>query len=186
MQQQQQQRSLTNSRQQTPLQQQNYHQHQSQHRLMDATNRPVSYIDIIRSKSSTGESCSSVCSVEAPNQRMQRHNYSIAEFNKFKTKLLKNHSRNYFIYDNSNLNNKLQRQLHQPLFQFQPVTQPHDFQNSLNKEHLSQIKSIYETIQRANNLKKQSVIEMRRMNYLNSIKNTHEVLSNSLSVTKLN
>lgn len=162
---------------------------------MEATNRPLSYIDIIRSKSSTGESGSSVCSVESPGQqRIQRHNYSVAEFNKFKSKLLKNHSRNYYIYDNANLNNnndgRLRSSYYQqpaPMFQFQPANIQQNLQkNSLNKEHISQIKSIYETIQRANNLKKQSSVEMRRMNYLNSIKNTHDVLSNSLSVTKLN
>lgn len=165
-------------------------------RFVDATTRQVSYIDIIRSKSSTGESSSSICSIELPGQKMQRHNYTVAEFNKFKSKLLKNHSRNYFIFDRANLNNNsndcriksshLQQPVQpQPMFQLQPVNQQQVASASpIIKQHISQIKSIYETIQRANS-KKQSTVELRRLNYLNTLKNTQEVLSNSLSVTKL-
>ena len=173
-------------------QNQNYTASQ-QMRLIDASTRQVSYIDIIRSKSSTGESSSSICSVEFHGQKMQRHNYSVAEFNKFKSKLLKNHSRNYYIFDRANISNNnndcriksnfYQPPLTQPMFQLQPVEQVPPT-NPIIKQHISQIKSFYETIQRAN-IKKQSTIDMRRLNYLNTLKNTQKVLSNSLSVTKL-
>ena len=177
-------------------QNQNYTASQ-QMRFVDASTRQVSYIDIIRSKSSTGESSSSICSVELLGQKMQKHNYTVAEFNKFKSKLLKNHSRNYYIFDRANLSsnnsdcriktNHYQPPLNhsQPMFQLQPVSKQQVVSTSpIIKQHISQIKSIYETIQRAN-IKKQSTVDIRRLNYLNSLKNTHEVLSNSLSVTKL-
>jgi hypothetical protein len=157
----------------------------------ESASRQFTYIDIIRSKSSTGESSSSICSIEIPAQ-LQRQNYTVAEFNKFKNKLLKNHSRNYFIYDRANLNTNevriksgyLQQPLAQPMFQLQPINQLPIPISSVNKQHISQIKSIYETIQRAN-IKKQSSTEQRRIAYFNSLKNSQEVLSNSLSVTKL-
>jgi hypothetical protein len=158
----------------------------------ESASRQFTYIDIIRSKSSTGESSSSICSIEIPAQQLQRQNYTVAEFNKFKNKLLKNHSRNYFIYDRANLNTNevriksgyLQQPLAQPMFQLQPINQLPIPISSVNKQHISQIKSIYETIQRAN-IKKQSSTEQRRIAYFNSLKNSQEVLSNSLSVTKL-
>lgn len=52
------------------------------------------------------------------------------------------------------------------------------------ERQLSQIKSIYETIQRANNSRLFS-LEMRRSNYLNNAKNANNILTSSLMVQKM-
>ena len=105
----------------------------------------MSYMDIIRSKSSA-ESCSSIHSnhnhntndFQAASKRNNstRHSYTVAEFNKFKNKLLKNHSRNYYLYDSINLNNEFlknngeqQQDNHKPLInQTQPTLIQHGYQ----------------------------------------------------------
>lgn len=173
--------------------------------------KPMSYMDIIRSKSSA-ESCSSIHSnhnhntndFQAASKRNNstRHSYTVAEFNKFKNKLLKNHSRNYYLYDSINLNNEFlknngeqQQDNHKPLInQTQPTLIQHGYQivtDNVDISHkpkperqLSQIKSIYETIQRANNSKIFS-LDMRRSNYLNNMRNTNNVLTSSLMVQKM-
>lgn len=165
-------------------------------------------MDIIRSKSSA-ESSSSIHSSNdishfqtASKRNNTRHSYTVAEFNKFKNKLLKNHSRNYYTYDSINLNNEFlknngeqQPENHKPLInQTQPVLIQHGYQimtDNVDISHkpkperqLSQIKSIYETIQRANNSKIFS-LDMRRSNYLNNMKNTNNILTSSLMVQKM-
>ena len=163
--------------------------------------KAFSYMEIIRSKSGA-ESNSSFYSHELNSKRVNpRHNYSVADFNKFKNKLLKNHSRNYYIYDSVNLNNEFLKshaesmiENYKPIInQIQPPSQSNHSTQSTPSEnltrsrpekHISQIKSIYETIQRANNAKIFS-LETRRSNYLNNIKNSESILSSSLMVQKI-
>lgn len=66
-------------------------------------------MEVLRVKASTDSS--STCE-SSPTQTFttanKRHNprqsYTVAEFNKFKNRLLKNHSRNYYQYDSINMN----------------------------------------------------------------------------------
>ncbi len=171
-------------------------------------------MDIIRAKSSIAESYSSVNSyafttdptinttasfTSASHRNNTRHSYTAAEFNKFKSRLLKNHSRNYYAYDNINLNSELlrnngeskdenQKTLLGQTFVQHGYSLPNDNVDIAHKnkpeKQLSQIKSIYETIQRANNSRVFS-LEMRRSNYLNNLKNTNNALTNSLMIQKM-
>jgi len=162
-------------------------------------------MDIVRAKSSAGDFCSSVHSYAfsaepASSRGHPRHSYTTAEFNKFKSRLLKNHSRNYYAYDSVNLNNEFLKNsgelkdeqqkslLSQPgLFQqghsLAAASDSADISHKPDRQ-LSQIKSIYETIQRANNSRIFS-LDMRRSNYLNSLRNTDNVLTSSLLIQKM-
>ena len=161
--------------------------------------KAFSYMEIIRTKSGA-DSNSSFYSHELNSKRVNpRHNYSVADFNKFKNKLLKNHSRNYYIYDSVNLNNEFLKshaesmiENYKPIInQIQPPphlsaqsTPTENLTKARPEKHMSQIKSIYETIQRANNAKIFS-LETRRSNYLNNIRNSESILSSSLMVQKI-
>jgi hypothetical protein len=52
------------------------------------------------------------------------------------------------------------------------------------ERQLSQIKSIYETIQRANNSRLFS-LDLRRSNYTAGLKNTNNILTSSLMIQKM-
>lgn len=178
-------------------------------RNLNIQSKPVTFIEIVRSKSSA-DSASSIQSSETHhfqgvNKRNNaRHNYSVADYNKFKNKLLKNHSRNYYQYDSINLNNNLLKNqgensaennksntnqgahVNQLFGQgYSIISDSADISHKLPPQRqLSQIKSIYESIQRANNSKIFN-LEMRRSNYLNNIRNTNNVLTSSLMVQKM-
>lgn len=69
-------------------------------------------MEILRVKASTDgssacESSPSQTFTTANKRHNPRQSYSVAEFNKFKNRLLKNHSRNYYQYDGINLNSEL-------------------------------------------------------------------------------
>ena len=163
----------------------------------------VSYIDLIRSKSSTAES--SVCSVET--QRSSgRHNYSVSEFNRFKNKLLKGPIINSYSFDNVTNNgnmdgmNSLKQYQNEDISKslyIQTFKSPNHMQISTNfgnhinsqqphtKPH-SQIRSIYESVQHSNHFYPSKFYsgEPRRSNLISS-KASYDMLSNSLSIKKL-
>lgn len=189
-----------------------------QSNFSNQSKKPVTYMDIIRSKSSADSPSSmhsadtrfsfgtNVTSNISNKRNSPRHTYTVAEFNKFKNKLLKNHSRNYYQYNSVNLNNEFLKNNgeensdnHKNIIHAKEQNQPPLIQQGYHiatdadtdishkpkpERQLSQIKSIYETIQRANNSKLFS-LEMRRNNYLNSVRNTNNILTSSLMVQKM-
>lgn len=159
----------------------------------------VSYMDIFRPKSSAFEG--SVSSIES--QRSNgKHNYTVAEFNKFKNKLLTtNHSRlSYMGEYNTNEVRPLSG-----IGTFAPTTESktkslHNLNSTPAKQlplTTSQIRSIYETIRKeattskikaadtSKNPPKAFSVELKRSNYANSLKSTHNFLSSSLQIKKI-
>ncbi len=175
--------------------------------LSEASNWYSSY----STKSYRGDrSKSSIESVLDTERSSGRHTYSVAAFNKFKNNLLRSrnyskpHMKTYFYNQNgnqvlrnnlNNLNDNFRKSLNITADKVsntkRPVTSTiyHSLHNrdSKTSRPFSQIRSIYEIIQRDHNHNQAPVsnTDFRRSNYIQTLSTTQHLLASSLLIKKL-
>jgi hypothetical protein len=158
--------------------------------------RPVSSKTPSPDVSTRAKTSLSGYSAQTPvSQMTSRHSLSVAEYNRFKNSLLRNHLSTSLSYPAEDYveNEKGARTSEQSYYPADAVRpkiirstpETIDYLNGPTRAaHVSKIKSIYDALQRDSNLRVYSV-DTKRQNYAKNMQRAHNFLSSSLNITKL-